>query len=123
MTKHCDECGTKHNLERPHCPSCGRVMVRKQKDCIPGWGCGNDWHRGWGFWIPENPRESYRRKFCLDCKGFVPHHYWVYDKKTDSGKMRVGDWFCIKHLGRLPAGRENIKNFSNPLPPPKAALS
>ncbi len=132
MTKLCEVCWVKHNPERPHCPKSGGPMSRRQLDLIPGWGCGTQWAPGCGFWIPENPRESYRRKFCCECKNFASHHYWVYDIETeDFGKIRVGDWFCVKCFGPLPKGRENVQKSSpnltkpNPVRPAatKAALS
>lgn len=118
MVKHCEVCDKRHDPSRPHCPQCGRAMVQQQRDCIFGWGCGNQWHGGCGFWIPNNPRDCrwwsrgrYReREFCCECAGFVPHHFWIYDEESERwGKMLMGDWFCVKCFGPLPSGRENVQ--------------
>jgi len=105
--KQCEECGKRHNPERPHCPQCGQAMSQHQQDRIFGWGC---WPFGCGFWIPDDPRRSKdgglrERKWCCECKGFVPHHFWIYDEK---GK-RWGDWLCVRCYGSLPEGRENVQ--------------
>ena len=118
MVKQCKECGERHNTERSHCPKCGRAMVRQDRDRIYGWGCGNQWHIGCSFWIPNDPRWSkagsrsgfVERKYCLECHGFVSHHFWIYDEETQKwGKRRQGDWFCVKCFGPLPEGRENVQ--------------
>lgn len=127
MTKLCEQCGEKHNPERPHCPKCGQAMVRQEKDRVIGWGCGNQWQSGCGFWIPRNPRistDGYReREFCVECHGFVPHHFWIYDEETKFGKLRLGDWFCVKHFGPLPKGRENVQKDTKSLVAPIQRLS
>lgn len=128
VTKQCNECGKNHNPERPHCPKCGGAMVHQERDRIYGWGCGNQWYNGCGLWIPNNPRYSKdgakERNFCVECKDFVPHHYWIYDHDTnDFGKMRVGDWFCVKHFGRLPKGRENVQKSTPALSSPAPIAS
>lgn len=119
MTKQCEECGKNHNPERPHCPSCGQAMVYQDRDCVVGWGCGNQWRSGCGFWIPRNPRQSRRydsleSESCCECKGFTPHHFWIYDEKGG----RRGDWFCVKCYGPLPVGRENVQKQTKALKHP-----
>lgn len=114
MTELCKMCQKRHNPDRPHCPNCGQAMVQQQKNRIFGWGCGNQWHNGCCFWMPDEPRRSkdgglQERNYCLKCHGFVPHHFWIYDEKKECGNQRLGDWFCVKHFGPLPIGRENVQ--------------
>ena len=114
MFKECKECGKKHNPARPHCPQCGQAMSHQERDRIFGWGCGTPWTTGCGFWIPNDPRQSKagfrERKWCSECKGFTPHHFWIYDEESQRwGKRRWGEWFCVKCYGPLPNGRENVQ--------------
>lgn len=115
----CKVCREKHNPERPHCPRCGLAMVKQQRDRIFGWGCGNQWHGGCSFWIPYDPRQNRDRNYCLECHGFVLHHFWIYDENSEQyGKRRQGEWFCVKCFGPLPADRENVQKYTGALNPP-----